>query len=269
MAIGIARWAVLLHLSVWLQWSIMQCGGQICGTGYAGGVNLALGISPEVSSDYHPKNKVTGKHFLTDGDHYQDGCPGDNHFWTSQFNTDTSNWAKVSLNETACVRQIKIWTRCGCCSKQMRKAMAHVQVNGSWVRCSKGKAIDVGLGKSFTFHCSLQGTAVRVRKFEDAYLSFSELQVFGELHEVKKACSSKPWNSTRYGPRLDKTSTPSRFNATQKAGEVQCCNDAGTTCTRKDSKGQCLSGHNDADMKTYEEAVTLCSSMGMRLCKSQ
>merc|ERR1719482_2038983 len=111
------------------------------------------------------------------------------------------------------------------------------------------------------FKASIQST--------DATMTTTTIaQVFGELHEVKKGCSSPRWNSTRYGPPLNENSSNLR-NATQKAGEVACCDYSGTSCVRKDSKGQCFSGDDDADMKTYEEAVTLCSSMGMRLCKSQ
>merc|ERR1719482_638381 len=111
------------------------------------------------------------------------------------------------------------------------------------------------------FKASIQST--------DATMTTTTIaQVFGELHEVKKGCSSPRWNSTRYGPPLNENSSNLR-NATQKAGEVACCDYSGTSCVRKDSKGQCFSGDDDADMKTYEEAVTLCSGSGMRLCKSQ
>merc|ERR1719161_2311932 len=64
-------------------------------------------------------------------------------------------------------------------------------------------------------------------------------QVVGELHEVKKGCSSPRWNSTRYGPPLNENS-PNLRKATQKAGEVACCDYSGMSAFERIPRGSAL-----------------------------
>ena len=59
------------------------------------------------------------------------------------------------------------------------------------------------------------------------------------------------------------------YDASESIGEVVCCSHDGTSSTRKDASGSCLSGNNDATKYTWSEASAMCEKLGMRLCSSQ
>ena len=59
------------------------------------------------------------------------------------------------------------------------------------------------------------------------------------------------------------------YDATDVIGEVSCCSKDGTSCTRKDSSGNCLSGNNDDVKYSWSDANAMCEGLGMRLCSSQ
>jgi hypothetical protein len=97
----------------------------------------------------------------------------------------SAEWVQVDLGRTICVRRIKIWARCDCCSDEMRGAWAEVLVNGSWTRCSTTVSTDVGVSRSFSFDCALTGNAVRVKRdggwLQRPYFSMSGIEVFGAV----------------------------------------------------------------------------------------
>eukprot|EP01047_Picozoa_sp_COSAG01_P070535 COSAG01_NODE_10717_length_2095_cov_6.519539_1_plen_652_part_01 len=154
------------------------------------GGNLALRRPVVVNSECY-RQKPTSKDFLTDGNHYQTGCPGDSHYWQScqvcretktSGGSQASAWARVDLKFTTRVRRVVIWPRCDRKSDEMAGAQAEVQVSkGNWLRCG-GIASDVGTNTKtgFTFACNIEGAAVRVSKPSTAgeWFSMSEIQVY-------------------------------------------------------------------------------------------
>lgn len=86
-------------------------------------------------------------------------------------------------------------------------------------------------------------------------------------HFLENGCSTNPseeLNTTRYGHP--------RFAAdTESVGEVVCCEAdslvQGGVESHRHINGRCISGSNDAAMRTYREAVDLCEAEGMRLCR--
>ena len=64
--------------------------------------------------------------------------------------------------------------------------------------------------------------------------------------------------------------SPQKFNGAERLAELQCCSNDGTSCVRKNpNSGECWSGDNDDAKVTWFEAEHICTSNGMRLCKSQ
>eukprot|EP01049_Picozoa_sp_SAG25_P001220 SAG25_NODE_49_length_18832_cov_5.265841_2_plen_2407_part_00 len=156
------------------------------------GVNLALRRPVTVSSECNTF-KPTGRNFLTDGDYFQGGCPGDRYYWQAcqacrETAASTSSWARVTLDTITRVRRIVIWPRCDRNSNEMAGSHAEVLVGNTWTRCGRVIAPDVTIRTKtgFTFDCDLKGSAVRVTKRSNRkpvaqrgeYMSLSEIQVF-------------------------------------------------------------------------------------------
>eukprot|EP01047_Picozoa_sp_COSAG01_P007134 COSAG01_NODE_266_length_19876_cov_13.504525_5_plen_3482_part_00 len=168
--------------------------------------NYARGRPVQVSSTCFSRNPCN-KVYLTDGNYFRT-CPGDRYYWHScSISTYGTQWAKVDLGKVICVRQIKIWSRCDCCQSQMAGAWAEVLVNNRWTRCSSRLSSQ---SRSFTFSCSLTGTAVRVRKNTGVYLTIAEIQVFGGA-KVPRTCDA--WaGSCSHGTLISPQSRRTRHN---------------------------------------------------------
>lgn len=91
--------------------------------------------------------------------------------------------------------------------------------------------------------------------------SAAEQEAAGEaFFRVERGCSSAVVPPGSEGPRF--------VPEGEAAAQVICCTLDGSTSRHAQSQ-QCLSSGGDAALKTYTDAVRICSRAGMRLCESQ
>ena len=146
-----------------------------CGTEAVSLVNLALG------STIIGNATCTGDvALLTDGAY---PCPSDGAagHWGSCSST-TTHEVQLALGVPKCIRQIRLWSRCGTAAAghEIAGAVAEVLTDSGWETCGSAPAPDVGAGAVYTASCALTGTAVRITNEADGVFSLAEVDVFGQ-----------------------------------------------------------------------------------------
>lgn len=134
------------------------------------GSNLALERTPSVTSDCSQVGS-SSKAFMTDGE-----LPGNvKKYWRSCKETNPA--ATVTLADSSCVRQVKIWTRDqGFGTAAGIRAM--VLRGSDWTQCGSN-APAIGKGESHTFECNLIGTKIRLkRECNNCRMHIREMKVF-------------------------------------------------------------------------------------------
>jgi len=91
----------------------------------------------------------------------------------------------------------------------------------------------------------------------------TESSGYTSLHYAFDGCSTNNADSWR------DENDPGYYANSEAIGQVACCSEDGSKCTRYDSNNDCLSGFEDGVSYTWSEAVAMCEELGYRLCASQ